>query len=243
MNELTLDKDYRRGMRGQRVRWIQEWLTLNGIGLVPDGHFGPATDLAVRQFQERSGLKADGVVGKRTYTMLTAPMRFVIEPISPRGSLRQTVVAYAKRHLKKRPKEIGGQNMGPWVRLYMSGYEGADWPWCAGFASFILKQACETMDLDLPIQPSFSCDLLAASAKEHDRFLAGRGLDRGKIRAGMLFLSRRSEWDWSHVGIVVKPRTDVFMTIEGNTNWEGGREGYEVCQRIRGYRDKDFIVI
>ena len=43
------------------------------------------------------------------------------------------------------PREIGGQNMGPWVRLYMDGREGAEFPWCAGFVCFVLAQACEAM--------------------------------------------------------------------------------------------------
>jgi len=34
----------------------------------------------------------------------------------------------------------------------------------------------------------------------------------------------------------------VFQTIEGNTNDDGSREGYEGCQRVRGYASKDFIV-
>ncbi len=43
-------------------------------------------------------------------------------------------------------------------------------------------------------------------------------------------------------GIVLRAAEEVFETIEGNTNDEGSREGYEVCQRVRGYPGKDFIV-
>jgi hypothetical protein len=46
-----------------------------------------------------------------------------------------------------------------------------------------------------------------------------------------------------HTGIVLKAAQNVFLTIEGNTNDDGGREGYEVCRRIRGYEAKDFIII
>ncbi len=243
MSELKLDRSYRLGSRGKKVKWIQEWLSLNGIGVVPDGDFGPATDLAVKVFQERHDLAPSGVVGRETYALLIAPMRFVLEPISPRRSLRATVVAYARRHLRKRPLEIGGQNRGPWVRLYMNGNEGTEWAWCAGFACFVLQQACDTLGVRMPIVPSFSCDSLAASAKKNDRFLSERRLDRSLVKPGMLFLNRRTATDWTHTGIVVKATDKVFMTVEGNTNGEGGREGYEVCQRIRGYRKKDFIRI
>jgi hypothetical protein len=42
---------------------------------------------------------------------------------------------------------------------------------------------------------------------------------------------------------VTRAEDEVFHTIEGNTNHEGSYEGYEVCKRIRGYKDKDFILI
>ena len=31
-------------------------------------------------------------------------------------------------------------NQGPWVRLYMNGRDGQEWPWCADFASYVLKR-------------------------------------------------------------------------------------------------------
>ena len=34
---------------------------------------------------------------------------------------------------------------------------------------------------------------------------------------------------------------EVFDTIEGNTNDEGHREGYQACQRTRAYKKKDFL--
>jgi hypothetical protein len=46
-----------------------------------------------------------------------------------------------------------------------------------------------------------------------------------------------------HTGIVLEANNDFYHTIEGNTNDEGSREGYEVCKRIRGYKKKDFILI
>jgi hypothetical protein len=46
-----------------------------------------------------------------------------------------------------------------------------------------------------------------------------------------------------HTGLVVRAGQETFETIEGNTNDAGDREGYEVCQRVRGYAGKDFIVV
>lgn len=47
---------------------------LNELGasprLYPDGHFGPVTEAAVREFQQRAGLVVDGVVGPKTQLAL-----------------------------------------------------------------------------------------------------------------------------------------------------------------------------
>lgn len=242
-NDLFLDKNYKRGSKGKKVKLIQEWLSLNGFGVVVDGDYSAASDFAVRQFQKKNNLEQDGVVGKNTFATLIKPMKFVLEEQAPKLLLGNTVVAYAKRHLKQSPREIGGQNRGPWVRLYMKDNDGVQWAWCAGFACFLMEQACKSKQLPLPITPSFSCDSLAASAKEKGLFLSERRLDRSTIKPGMFFLNRRTSTDWTHVGIVIEANEEVFMSIEGNTNDEGSREGYEVCQRIRGYGKKDFIVI
>jgi hypothetical protein len=54
---------------------------------------------------------------------------------------------------------------------------------------------------------------------------------------------QKSPTDWQHVGIVTSAEKDAFHTIEGNTNDEGSREGFEVCERVRGYDKKDFLIV
>jgi hypothetical protein len=244
MQDLILNKQYSKGNKGKKVKLIQEWLCLHKLHLAIDGDFGPATDYAVKAFQKQKGLTQDGIVEENTFALLTKPMTDALAPIAGQGKKPGSmVVAYAKQHLRQHPLEIGGQNKGPWVRLYMEGNEGPSWPWCAGFACFILKQAFKTLELPLPVQCSFSCDSLAASAKEKNLFLDGSAATKNQITPGSIFLNRRTSTDWVHTGIVLKAEDNYFHTIEGNTNDEGSREGYEVCQRIRGYKDKDFILI
>jgi len=244
MQDLILNKECKQGDKGKKIRLIQEWLCLQRLNLAIDGDFGPATDYAVKEFQKRKKLTQNGIVDDNTFSLLIKPMTDAMIPISSEGkNPGAMVVAYAKQHLKQHPIEIGGQNKGPWVRLYMDGNEGPVWPWCAGFACFVLKQACKALGCSLPIQPSFSCDSLAASAKKKDIFIDGRTVDKKMIPPGSFFLNRRTSTDWVHTGIVLKAEDDFFHTIEGNTNDEGSREGYEVCKRIRGYDKKDFILI
>ena len=55
---------------GQAVVELQSALRDKGFGLAIDGAFGPATELAVRLWQRRRGLTADGIVGPRTWAGL-----------------------------------------------------------------------------------------------------------------------------------------------------------------------------
>jgi N-acetylmuramoyl-L-alanine amidase len=66
-------KVIRPGDSGEAVRDIQHRLL--GFGLLVDtgelgGHFGPSTEAAVRSFQQRRGLPADGLVGPDTWGQL-----------------------------------------------------------------------------------------------------------------------------------------------------------------------------
>jgi N-acetylmuramoyl-L-alanine amidase len=68
--------------RGDDVRELQCFL--NSLGFHAgreDGIYGPDTDRAVRQFQEDSGLPADGVVGSTTIASLLR-LRSVVKPTS-----------------------------------------------------------------------------------------------------------------------------------------------------------------
>lgn len=61
----------RRGCLGGAVERAQKWLQELGYSVGntgADGDFGPATEAAVRLFQQRQGLQVDGIVGQRTWS-------------------------------------------------------------------------------------------------------------------------------------------------------------------------------
>jgi peptidoglycan hydrolase-like protein with peptidoglycan-binding domain len=63
------------GNRGTNVRVIQYLLRGRGHDIAVDGKFGPATMRNVVGFQIVRGLRADGVVGRRTWSHLVVPLR------------------------------------------------------------------------------------------------------------------------------------------------------------------------
>ena len=247
--ELQFENDVSIGALGPKVKIIQEWLSFHDFVLVLDGIFGPATKSAVRQFQAAQGISDSGIVDFTTFQNLVKPMTTLLNlTISEEFSFNDALVFLAQQHLAVRPREIGGQNCGSWVRLYMRGNDGNEWPWCAGFVSFIFEYAAQRLEIEMPFDTTFSCDVLAIQAQQNNMFISEEQLQSGEILPsqiphGSIFLRRRSENDWNHTGIVINFREESIETIEGNSNDSGSREGYEVCKHFGNYNMKDFIRI
>lgn len=237
-------KTLKRGSKGRAVKQVQEWLQYHRCPTAIDGKFGPATANCVKDFQTAFNLSATGKVDKATWQALVNPMSLSLAPpsIGPKEAAASTVANVAKQHVAHNPIEIGGANCGPWVRLYCEGNDGPHWAWCAGFASFIMQQAYFYRNEPTPIKGSVSCDSLAAQAKAKKLFISKRKLSAGSVdwqdfKGACIFLRRRTASDWTHAGIATvsegKGNSLVFSTIEGNTNDEGHREGFEACERKR----------
>ncbi|MCG5060448.1 MAG: peptidoglycan-binding protein [Limnoraphis sp. WC205] len=66
------------GQTGDDVTYLQNRLNLVGSALKIDGIFGSGTEAAVKKFQKENKLKADGIVGQKTWSILlqmtTAPL-------------------------------------------------------------------------------------------------------------------------------------------------------------------------
>lgn len=75
----------RRGQSGEGVLELQKALNARGFRLEEDGKFGPATEAAVRQFQQANGAKVDGIVGPETVGKLqsVAPGASTVSDYTP----------------------------------------------------------------------------------------------------------------------------------------------------------------
>jgi len=87
----------RRGSSGTAVRQLQEALKEAGHDPGPiDGEFGPATEAAVRAFQQEKEIAVDGVVGDITWLNIDEDAVFS-HPVVRRGSTGLAVRRVQKR--------------------------------------------------------------------------------------------------------------------------------------------------
>ncbi|WP_321338764.1 peptidoglycan-binding protein [uncultured Cohaesibacter sp.] len=233
-----------------KVRALQEWLNLNGCNTSIDEDFGPSTATQLKRFQSALGREPTGTLDPETWVLLTKKMRDALAPIEhgPDSTLEAAVIRVAKQHIAQKPEEVGGQNMGPWVRLYMEGQHGSAQKWCAGFVCFVVTQAARDMGVALPFRRQVGVDQLVADAKKAKRFIAGASLDtplkrRSTLSPGTLFVVRRTSTDWTHVGLVLNVNGDDFDTLEGNTDPVGGVDGANAKRSNRAFASKDFLTL
>jgi hypothetical protein len=243
------------GARGPEVKRLQEWLCFHGFQVVIDGHlpgggFGPLTDKAVRAFQKKHGFQEDGSVAPSVWAALIRPLADACSYRPDSSNLAAAVVQVASAHLQQAPVEIGGDNRGPWVRHYNHGLDGAGMAWCQGFASSMVEQAAEALNIPSPIALYDAANVfslwvpwVSESASKVNRRISGSSpAFAAKVTPGSFFFVRGGQHQWVHVGIVrtIDLAAGMITTIEGNANHQGSSNGYEVCSIRRAIANLDF---
>lgn len=151
--ELAYPGPLAQAAQGDGVKRLQEWLTLSGRGLVLNGDFGPATARALAAFQADNGLFPSATLDEGTWNALTAPMQNALDAQPDPGVPYDIAVwQVARAHMRQGAAEVGGDNRGPWVRLYARGTEGKEVQWCAYFVTFILKQTATARGSSAPLR-------------------------------------------------------------------------------------------
>jgi hypothetical protein len=152
---------------------------------------------------------------------------------------------------------VGGQNRGPWVRLYLHGDQRPRVPhlpqgvdaWCAGFVSTMIAQAASSLETAPPIDYHTNCTRLGEEAIREQRLITGERAmrDLSKIPTGSLMLLRHSgrRDRWHHTGVVTQALPKFVRTIEGNSayNTDDNPSGHAVVRQMRSYGNLDFIVL
>lgn len=118
-----------------------------------------------------------------------------------------------------------GSNSGPQVNEYLKSV-GINFPasWCMAFVYWCHEQAAKQLGLSNMMAKTGG--VLFQWAKRHENF------STDKPQPGDVFILDFGK-GLGHTGIIESIELDKMHTIEGNTNDENSREGYEVCRRIR----------
>ncbi|MCW5705265.1 MAG: peptidoglycan-binding protein, partial [Bradyrhizobium sp.] len=230
------------------VRRIQEWLNIHGVVTPVDGRFGDSTTDQLKAFQTAHGRPATGELDEESWALLTAPMRHALAKVelAPGAALEDVVVAVGKQHIAQHPIEVGGNNRGPWVRLYMRGQEGESQAWCAGFVYFVVAQAARDLNESAPFPRQVWVPTLVAEAKASGRLVLAEDVNTpmkraSKVRPGHIFVVRGANPAYTHTGIVLALKESSFDTLEGNTGGDGGVDGANARQGNRAFGSNDFL--
>jgi putative peptidoglycan binding protein/CHAP domain-containing protein len=218
---------------------------LNSLGCGPideDGDFGRKTKAAVKLFQirftdnEGLPLKVDGEIGPITWSALFGAASV--------PSSNKAVDELLARSLEVAASQVGvredppGSNRGPEVDRYVKAVglnpEG-EFPWCAAFVYFCFDRACEQLGRANPL-------IKTAGTLDHWSKAGARGVarvtaaeaknDPSLVKAGQIFIIHHSG-SAGHTGLVESTAGGKLVTIEGNSNEGGSREGIGVFRLTR----------
>lgn len=244
--EVDLHYPGRPVMRGEfnslAVLRIQERLNhVVRAGLLADGDFGEATDNAVRLFQARhmgidgTGLEIDGEVGEATWAALFgAETVSALQILPARGDARSFVIAMAASQIGVTEQPVGS-NRGPRVDDYIraAGLNPAvdSYPWCVCFLQWVFQkaEAPSGVEFDLPKTAGVHA-LWQLGQQAAKTVVKANAANPAVIRPAMIFLLDTGGGK-GHAGLVESVDGDRLVTIEGNTNDGGSRDGYGVFRR------------
>lgn len=140
---------------------------------------------------------------------------------------RERIVATAESQLHVR--ELTGENDGPDVARYLK-VTGLDegYPWCAAFVSWVFVEAGGTAPRSARVVDWFKANIVYKREWRKATIQPEKGMVVGLYYA---HLGR-----YGHIGIVTENSPGQLrnvITIEGNTNAAGSREGQGVYRKIR----------
>lgn len=214
----TTSKTLKKGSSGDLVRYLQYMMNTLGYSVTIDGIFGSGLETAVKQFQTKKGLDADGIVGLGTWKELFNDYEV---PVGGTGLEKMLNIAKYERDIGF--KEYNGNNINPYGIWY-----GRDGYWCAMFVSFCARKAgiSESLIPQYHYTPT-GANWYSKRGRYHKR-ASGYIPKKGDV----VFFFGETDNRINHTGIVISVDTAAgnIYTIEGNTS-----DG--VYERVRAMRD------
>lgn len=226
------------------VKKIQQRLNSVGCGpIADDGVFDKErTEKAVKLFQARfpdvtgRPLEIDGKVGSLTWAAMFGASTVPSNSAAP-SALATAAIDFAITQIGVMEKPIGS-NRGPEVDGYLRAVglnpAGGSFAWCVAFTHFCYKKAAENLGLQNPhIKTAGVLDHWnnARTTPKVVRVTTAKAVaDPGLVNPGSLFIIDFGE-GLGHSGMVIEIANGRLLTIEGNTNDNGSRNGIGVFQR------------
>jgi hypothetical protein len=224
------------------VTLVQRRLVERGCGpLEITGDFDNKTRSAVRLFQGRfpdttgAALVMDGKVGPLTWEALFGEASVVIVAQAPDALLASVLkTASAEVGVMEEPP---GSNRGPRVDQYLkaAGLDPAagSFAWCAAFVYWCFRESALGLSRPNPV-------VRTAGVMDHWRRAEQAGArrlvaddataDPSRVHPGMIFILDTGGGS-GHTGLVEAIEGGRLITVEGNTNDGGSREGVGVFRR------------
>ncbi len=228
----------------QTVRNIQKRLNATGCGPVPeDGVFDKrGTERAVRLFQARfpdvtgNPLEIDGEVGSLTWGVMFGASSVPTVSAAP-SALARAAIEFAITQIGVMEKPLGS-NRGPEVDGYLAAVglnpAAGSFAWCVAFTHFCYRKAAEELGLQNPhIKTAGVLDHWNRSGAKPQvvRVTHTRAADDPSlVKPGSLFIIDLGR-GMGHSGLVMEVKNGRLVTIEGNTNDNGSRNGIGVFKR------------
>jgi hypothetical protein len=153
---------------------------------------------------------------------------------------KQLFVEIAQKYIGTQEQPTGS-NCGPLIDRWNTNLNAPIGSyWCASFVSGVALEWESKSGLDWPICLSADCDVWLAVAKKYG--ILHRSPQAGDLMLLVKTLSNGRQ-DAFHIGIVEgKDEGTIWKSIEGNSNDDGSRNGYEVAHRsLYGNRKKELV--
>ena len=147
----------RPGMKGESIKTMQQALDNLGYSLRADGSYGSATTRAVRTFQRRNSLKADGIAGHQTLTRLYSSSALKNDPTYSDASATVATQRNRTLYLRSTPSQRNKDNIialmpkgakitvlekgGTWTKVKYNGKTGYAMTGFLQFASTVVPAA------------------------------------------------------------------------------------------------------
>jgi CHAP domain/Putative peptidoglycan binding domain len=228
----------------ETVEKIQRRLNSVGCGpIAEDGVFDKErTETAVKLFQARfpdvtgRPLEVDGKVGSLTWGAMFGASTVPSNSVGP-SALTRAAIDFAKTQIGVMEKPIGS-NRGPEVDDYLRAVAlnpaQGSFAWCVAFTYFCYKKAAEILGLQNPhIETAGVLDHWNKAGRKPEvvRVTNAKAVaDPELVKPGSLFIIDFGQGK-GHSGMVIEVANGRLVTIEGNTNDNGSRNGVGVFLR------------